>query len=459
MKSYESYLGNTYWVQDNSFASGGEGAIYDVHNYYNTVVKIYNPSKRTEHQEKKLKTMLSVKLDDNVAKQFAWPIDIIYQNGSFVGFVMKKIQGVPLNVINSDYYKDLPLNKKITIAKNLVVVSHNIHQTGNLIGDMNPNNILVCPQTGLVSLIDCDSFHITDSSKRATFRCEVAMAEYLAPCVSQKLAKGESLKTAYLPTFTKASDNFSLAIHIFQLLMAGTHPFALAIDSTRSKNQEELPQPSENIKKGIFPYDKCPEGFKLPIYALPFEALPETLRALFIKCFSNGEYVAEHELFDALCEYEAKLKTCKTNHNHEYRKGLRKCPYCSAEKSTAKMLGYKVKPKLSSAKSVSAKASPVGKFFFWTISLLLAVVWQIIGYHAVGFSNVFVEDIASFVGLSYQSLPMGYLNINCVCGLIAAFIYNCTTRKRMIRIKNYFFSQLFSIFGFLLGFLLMAYFT
>lgn len=295
MKAYESYLGNKYWVKDDSFASGGEGSVYEVHNYYNTVVKLYSPSKCNEHQEKKLKSMLDVKLDAEVAKQFAWPIDIIYDKGRLVGFVMNKIQGIPLNQIHSEKYSDMPLSKRITIAKNLCVAVHNLHQTGNVIGDMNPNNILVSPGTGLVRLIDCDSFHITDS-KRRTYRCEVAMPEYLAPSVSNRLAKGESIKTAHLPTFTTESDTFSLAVHIFQLLMNGAHPFAIAINGAKNKKSVALPQPSENMKNGVFPYDKCPEGYKLPIYALSFDVLPEKILSLLSASRTMRMWMRRHGL-------------------------------------------------------------------------------------------------------------------------------------------------------------------
>ena len=455
MKAYESYLGNKYWVKDDSFASGGEGAVYEVHNYYNTVVKLYSPSKRNEHQEKKLKSMLDVKLDAEVAKQFAWPIDIIYDKGRFVGFVMNKIQGVPLNQIHSEKYSDMPLSKRITIAKNLCVAVHNLHQTGNVIGDMNPNNILVSPGTGLVRLIDCDSFHITDS-KRRTYRCEVAMPEYLAPSVSNRLAKGESLKTAHLPTFTIESDTFSLAVHIFQLLMNGAHPFAIAINGAKNKKSVVLPQPSENMKNGVFPYDKCPEGYKLPIYALSFDVLPEKIRSLFVKRFSDNEDVDAQAWFDALCEYEKRLKTCKSNHNHEYRKGLRKCPYCSATTNTAKMLATGAMPRASLVKDGTKKSLHFGRFAFWIVTIVLAVVWQIAGCHVVGCGDQLIEEITSFIGISYQGFPIEFLNVNCACGIVAAFIYNCTTRKKAIRFKHYVLSQLFAGLGFVFGFVLYS---
>ncbi len=456
MIAYDSYLGNKYWVNDDSFASGGEGSVHEVHNYYNTVAKIYTPSKRTEHQERKLKSMLGLKLDDGVAKQYAWPLDILYQNGRFVGFVMNKIQGVPLNLIHSDRHKDMPLSKKITIAKNLCVAVHDLHESGKVVvGDLNPNNILVVPSTGLVRLIDCDSFHVTDSKNR-TYRCEVAIPEYLAPSVSLRLARGESLKTAHLPTFTHESDRFSLAIHLFQLLQNGAHPYAIAIDGSKNKKSVVLPQPSENMKKGLFPYHACPEGYKLPIYALSFEVLPESLRKLFIRRFSDGQDVSAQEWFDALCDYEERLKTCKRNHNHEYRKGLRKCPYCTAGANTSKLLATGTMPRSAQAKPCKSVPFRRSKALFWLLSLVLAVSMQLMCCTIVGLGDQLVGDIASFIGISHAGLNTGLLTINCACGMVAMFVYNCTVRKREIHLSNYLLSQFFSILGFMLGFALYS---
>lgn len=457
MKVYESYLGKKYCIDEAPFDSGGEGTVYEAYNFNNTIVKVYTPSKRNAHQEKKLKSMLDAKLDEEIVKQFAWPKDIIYDKGDFVGFVMNKIHGVKLNLIYSEKYSDMPLSKKITIAKNLCVAVHNLHQTGNVIGDMNPNNILVSPETGLVYLIDCDSFHIIDSKHR-TYRCEVAMPDYIAPSVSNRLAKGESLKTAHLPTFTTESDNFSLAVHIFQLLMNGAHPFTIAINRAKNKMSIALPQPSENMKNRVFPYDKCPEGYKLPIYALSFDVLSKKLRALFVKCFSNNEDVEPQTWFAALCEYEELLKICRVNHNHEFRKGLHKCPYCSATTNTAKMLATGTMPKASLTKDGTKKSHHFERLLFWIVTLVLAFEWQLAGCYIVGLENQFIDEVASFMGISYQGFTVELLNINCACGIAAAVLYNCITRRKEIKLKNYFLSQLFAVLGFVLGFVLCSVF-
>ena len=212
------------------------------------------------------------------------------------------------------------------------------------------------------------------------------------------------------------------------------------------------------MKNGVFPYDKCPEGYKLPIYALSFDVLPEKIRSLFVRRFSNNEYVDAQAWFDALCEYEARLKTCKSNHNHEYRKGLRKCPYCSATTNTAKMLATGAMPRASLAKDGTKKTLHLGRFAFWIVTLFLAFLWQLVGCYVVGCGDQLIGEVSDYIGYSYQGFNLELLKINCTCGLISTTIYNCVTQKKRIRFKNYLLSQLTAILGFICPFILYVIF-
>lgn len=91
------------------------------------------------------------------------------------------------------------------------------------------------------------------------------MADYLAPEMQKKISGGITLRNAPLPTFTKATDLFALAVHVFCLLMNGSHPFACAREEngnvtntmeqmTEMSGKESVvaPQPIENIKM-VFP--------------------------------------------------------------------------------------------------------------------------------------------------------------------------------------------------------------
>jgi len=74
----------------------------------------------------------------------------------------------------------------------------------------------------------------------------------------------------------------------------------------------------------------------------------------------------------------------------------------------------------------------------------------------VGLGDRILCDVASIIGFSYSGLCAELLNLNCVCGLIAAFIYNCIASRQKVKFKDYFLSQLFAILGFVFGFIIYS---
>lgn len=329
---YRSLLSGRTYRLGKQIGKGGEAKVLEVTNYSGAVAKLYEQKLCNAHRERKLMAMLQTPLPPELDTDLVWPKDILYDNtGQLAGFVMRKVSGgTPLNVMYSDE-SSCDLLKDITVAKNLCVAVYNSHKTGLVIGDLNPCNILVL-KTGVVRIIDTDSFHIRDNQGR-TFRCEVGVPEFIAPKILNAIPQGETLKTVPLhTTYTQESDEYALAILIFQLLMNGTHPFTVAL---AKGNDLDMLQPVDLMKRYNFPYDKCPHDMKLPVYALPFKCLSERLRFLFIKSFSNGESISAEVWYDALCNFEKDItKTCRVNSNHKYRKGLRKCPYCDTLKRT-----------------------------------------------------------------------------------------------------------------------------
>ena len=91
MTEYKGLSGRSYRVQSAPFAGGGEGDIYDVVGVSGYVAKVYKPDKRTTERERKLSVMVSNK--PNVMEQYAWPLDVLYENGRFMGYIMPKING------------------------------------------------------------------------------------------------------------------------------------------------------------------------------------------------------------------------------------------------------------------------------------------------------------------------------------------------------------------------------
>ena len=342
---YKGKGGILYNLEDKPFAQGGEGQVFNVTGKPNIVAKLYKSGKNSQEKERKLIIMVDNPPSKTVMSQIAWPLDVLYDNmNRFVGFIMPKLAiNEDLNVIyeygSSAKYGKIPWNNKIIVAKNLCAVLNAVHDAGHVVGDLNPKNISVDPNTGHVIFVDTDSYHIDDNGK--TYRCEVGMPEYIAAEIQKKMGKGISLKDMPLPTFSKESDNFALAIHIFQLLMNGCHPFACRV--LPSQSSVVFPQPTDNILKGIFPFVNAQSGTAIPAYAPPLNILPKEMQDLFKRAFIEGynnpsvRPTAE-EWFYALTNLEKNLTKCSQVSYHEYYKGLTKCPWCEADGSFNKKL-------------------------------------------------------------------------------------------------------------------------
>ena len=288
--TYTGTKNTSYTIIEPAIGKGGEGSVYKIAGMPSCVLKVYNERFRTETKHSKLLAMLSTPLSEAAIKQTSWPIDVVYENGQFVGFVMPMLeQGAQLSGVLCD--NNYSLNKKIYIALNLCAAINSIHSAGQVCGDLNPHNICVDPDTTRITLVDTDSFHIKDLNNGNIYRCECGMSEYLPVEVQNKIKNGYYLSNAPLPTFTVDTDNFALAIIIFALLMNGCHPFACAIDITdltTSKTSAQAPQPMDNICNGFFPFIMGMPGITTPKYVPSFNSLPKDIQDLFARAFVDG---------------------------------------------------------------------------------------------------------------------------------------------------------------------------
>ncbi len=353
---YQGISGITYLVEDSKIASGGEGAIYSVRSNDNQVAKIFKPDKRNEEREDKLRHMVTMKLGAEELQQVTWPQDVIYDQNGFVGYVMPKLnKEETLNAIySSGADNKFDLRYRLLTALNLCHALKTVHDMGQICGDLNPLNISVnldmndLENAFHVTLVDTDSYHFVSPDGK-TYRCEVGLADYIAPEVQKKMESGLTLRTAPLPTYTKETDLFALAVHVFTLLMNGSHPFACAkdekgkientmeqMDGLNARQSVVAPQPIENIRDGFFPFYEKREGITPPVYAPDFSALPERLQNLFIKTFIDGyrdpsKRADAQEWIDALEESFSDIKSCDANDSHYYFGHNRFCPLCAVE--------------------------------------------------------------------------------------------------------------------------------
>lgn len=340
--------------------SGGEGEIYDIVGKPSLVAKIYfnskfNPAPGNSNPRRNLKEKIETMLEQpvqpyvNGVLTVAWPQDLLLnQQGQFVGYVMPRVKSTHHIFAASrerermQLYPHYTWKTSIAIAYNLSLAVRTIHQSNSVIGDMNPNNIMI-DEHGHVTIIDTDSFNITNKKTGKVYKCSVGISEMLAPELQGKnLANPRSV-------FNEKTDDFSLAIHICTLLMNNCHPFGCTSFNISQSSTSTNPV-VYNIVRGNCPYVSHSK-VKASSDSPDFNMLPEYIRNLFDRTFKYTSSTAiksstinkrpSAEEWQVALEklLEDNMKTCKKHSPevHVYPASYHKCPWCAIK--------YKVPPK------------------------------------------------------------------------------------------------------------------
>lgn len=362
----------TYDIKnDGKVGDGGEGTVYGVKGHSEFVAKIYNPERlehtfedRNEHKkwnmQDKIMHMMArrvpteVKEGTETVTAIAWPLDLLYERDGtkFLGFIMPRMDA---RVPDTDCLADLRFAYRererkylfkdgytwltsVRIARNLASVVRHLHSRDIIIGDFNCNNILIDAK-GHVMLIDADSFSVSNPTLPITYSCVVGVPEFLAPEF-----QGQDLERTRRP-FTKASDCFSLAIHVFELLMGGIHPFSGKVAGSENHSSTAIGEMSNEIAKGLCPYVTGSACEPFP-GSLPMEMLPAYIRDLFDRTFSYGEEDAtsmetisrrpvaedwETALDRLYREASESTLRCPENPMHKSHPDSEICPWCLQE--------------------------------------------------------------------------------------------------------------------------------
>lgn len=343
MKPLYGMSGKAYQLDSSPIGSGGEGNIYRLINDNGQVAKIYHSSNRSLEIEQKLIFMVKKPPSSRVMSQVAWPLDILYDSQQkFCGFIMPKLSITDELQVLYQYppqkYKNLTTKQKIIVAENICAVISDIHKAGYVFGDFNPRNIGIDIKTGRVAFLDTDTYHIVlDKSNNKAYRCIVCLDGYVAPELLTKIDMEKINKDAYalasLDTFTKETDYFALAIHLFKLLMNGYTPFN-GIKEVDSASQASPGVGNVAIRRDnyCFKPGNKPQSSAVP----PIDTLPKEIAELFTRAFIYGRRDPKQrpsalEWYGALVKYENSLKNCAQNPAHQYYKTLAACPWCEAD--------------------------------------------------------------------------------------------------------------------------------
>jgi len=348
---------------------GGEGCIYEVVGNPNLLMKIYNERDImgnpivTEDLHNKLKYMQQNPPEDMLASgTVAWPLELLYDDSDeLIGFVMPRMNydmhiSHTYNYVHpkheAEKYRDFPsVNSRIKIALNLCSALYALHNKGYIVGDFNHDNIGVSYSTDRICLMDCDSFHITDEDGNV-FRTNVIMQGYLAPeiifhCNDERAAgRPYNLDDVALPTFSKESDLFCLAIHIFKLLMNGADPFRGEMTDSKDTGTVQ-PLGNDAIEQNMYVFRN---GFQpSAVFCPPAESLPRNIITLFNDAFLTSRdnpsiRPDSTDWYHTLEQYQTlELIQCKKNEKHQYYKVLKACPYCAADNKMKDILKGKKK--------------------------------------------------------------------------------------------------------------------
>ena len=313
-----------------TLGKGGEALVFPVQEMPTVCAKLYHDP--TDSQMRKLAVMLANPPDDPMAGQehisIAWPQDILrfmFHGERFAGFLMPRVTAMrPLfNVYNPvTRRKESPLFSYLYLlraARNMAASMRALHQRGYVVGDVNESNILVA-DTALVTLVDCDSFQVHDSSRNLVYRCPVGKPEYTPPELQNRNFRMVDRSVEH--------DLFGLAVLIFHLLMEGTHPF-----SGVYKGSGDPPPVETRILEGHYTYGSRVVPYTPMPFAPSVAILHPRIKQLMDRCFESGirditERPATDEWIAALAAAEDALVNCSVNPAHLYGSHLGRCPWC-----------------------------------------------------------------------------------------------------------------------------------
>lgn len=266
-------------------------------------------------------------------KNFILVVDVIVS--PYIGYVMEKV--VDHKSLNSYlipdksmsfpewYNQGLGLYERIFVGYVIAKAFGELERSNLSYCDISGNNILIKTNKGAsVKMIDIDNVYIAGKGKSAI----IGTPRYIAPEVISRQKNPDVL-----------SDNYSLAVILFELLRAG-HPYISdeILDGT--------PEDEENALAGNTDYVTDENSTNM----LPADVVfTDKLKELFRRCFDDGKRnrlsrPSATEFEYALLEASNKLVKCMNCGSWHYPKKSGRtyegCPWCDSESRPTAMLNF-----------------------------------------------------------------------------------------------------------------------
>ena len=210
---------------------GKEGSVYEVDGEPRLLAKVFKKGKVTSHRKQKVELMVQ---HDVRLPGVCFPESIITYGGDFVGFTMRRAQHA--HVLNDTIFIPQELDRLypgwtrrdlVDVCLSFLKRVKSLHDLNILIGDINPNNVMLGPQKD-AWIIDIDSVQVDG------YPCPVGWDEFTAPEILGGVQGLRSLD----------QENFAVAVMLFMIMMTGTFPYE------NSGSDDTI----KNIKSGLFPY-------------------------------------------------------------------------------------------------------------------------------------------------------------------------------------------------------------
>lgn len=261
-------------------ARGGEAIIYET-SKTGFVAKIYLKPTPSDTWDK-LRLMISNPPQQPTLKNghisIVWPQCILTDKGISQGFLLPYISDTlefSFLYNPNDRKQKAPTFNWLYLhatAMNIAACISSIHAKKYVIGDINDQNILVKRNT-YVSIIDTDSFQVTNPRNSKVYRCNVGVEYYTPPEMYGKNFRDCDRH--------EVQDRFGLAILIWQLLF-NDHPF-----SGKWNDSGDPPSLGEKIAQGHWVYGKRSK-VKPGVRTISFDMIHPQLQVLFRRCFDDG---------------------------------------------------------------------------------------------------------------------------------------------------------------------------
>ena len=300
---------------------GAQGVVYE-DTTGSKMIKLYYPTSLKTLDDEIIERLYFIK-DVKMPPNFVTVLDIIVS--PYIGYVMKKVEGhkplnkylIPDNRLSfSEWYnQEYGLRGRIFIGYIIAKAFGELEKINLSYCDISGNNILVkIGKAASIKMIDIDNIYVAGKGSAAV----LGTPRYIAPEVVTRKKNPDIL-----------SDNYSLAVLIFELLRVG-HPFISDSIIDGSPEDEEaalvgkIDYVTDNNSKNMLPEDIV---------------LTEKLKGLFKKCFVNGkknriERPSAKEFEFALLEASNKVIKCPECDAWYYPRKIGKeyepCPWCGA---------------------------------------------------------------------------------------------------------------------------------